>query len=361
MFRFLRHGLILLIFATMVIAIAGMASPGAAPDEGKSLVAAPTPLTMRSPGPCARDCLYGFVDKYFDAMISRCPCNIAMSPDVKYTEDGQLVKPGEGIWKTIAGRGAYRIYLADPATGQAGYYGDFSEDGGLLRGMVALRLKVQDHRITEVEVITVREQLRPKGGLSANTAGVMTSHMIDEMDPNSFIVPDSILIESPPAPEQRDRLVAATNRYFDGFTQSKGSLVPFDGQCARRENGMLATNNPDGPIVDPGNPTFRVFSQGCAQELDKGFFSALSKVRGVRQLIVDEGQGLVLTLSFFDNEGNVKSVSVPGVGNVVVPSDFLRPVTYMAPQLFKLEDGKIRQIEGLAWPVPLGMRSGWGE
>jgi hypothetical protein len=102
-----------------------------------------------------------------------------------------------------------------------------------------------------------------------------------------------------------------------------------------------------------------VFSQGCAQELDEGFFSALSKVRGVRQLVVDEAQGLVLDLSFFDNEGNVKSVSVPGVGNVVVPSDFLRPLTYMAPQLFKIENGKIRQIEGFAWPVPFGMTSGW--
>jgi hypothetical protein len=227
--------------------------------------------------------------------------------------------------------------------------------------MVALRLKVQDHRITEVEVITVREQLRPKGGLSANTAGVMTPHMIDEMDPKSFIVPDSILLESLPVPEEREQLVAATNRYFEGFTQGKGSLVPFGGQCSRRENGMSATNNPDGPIVDPTHPTFRVFSQGCAQELDDGFFSALSKVRGIRQLVVDPGQGLVLNLSFFDIEGNVKSVSVPGVGNVVVPSDFLRPITYMAPQLFKIEDGKIRQIEGLAWPVPMGMRSGWDQ
>jgi hypothetical protein len=233
------------------------------------------------------------------------------------------------------------------------------EDGGVLRGMMALRIKVQDRRITEVELITVREQLRPKGGLSANTAGVMTPHMIDEMDPRSFIVPNAILLEPLPTAEGRDQLVAATNRYFVGFTQSKGSLVPFDAQCSRRENGMLATNNPDGPIVDPTHPTFRVFSQGCAQELDEGFFSALSKVRGVRQLVVDEAQGLVLDLSFFDNEGNVKSVSVPGVGNVVVPSDFLRPLTYMAPQLFKIENGKIRQIEGFAWPVPFGMTSGW--
>jgi hypothetical protein len=50
---------------------------------------------------------------------------------------------------------------------------------------------------------------------------------------------------------------------------------------------------------------------------------------------------------------------VPGIGNVAVPPEFLRPITYMEPQLFKVEGGRIQQIEGLSWPVPYGMRSGW--
>jgi hypothetical protein len=83
------------------------------------------------------------------------------------------------------------------------------------------------------------------------------------------------------------------------------------------------------------------------------------KVRDVRQLVVDAEHGLVLNLALFDNEGDVKSVSVPGVGGVSVPSEFLRPITYLVPQLFKIENGKIRKIEGLAWPVPYGMSSGW--
>ena len=83
------------------------------------------------------------------------------------------------------------------------------------------------------------------------------------------------------------------------------------------------------------------------------------KVRDVRQLVVDAEHGLVLNLALFDNEGDVKSVSVPGVGRVSVPSEFLRPITYLVPQLFKIENGKIRKIEGLAWPVPYGMSSGW--
>jgi hypothetical protein len=346
--------------ALMFAAVGSMAPrANAAPDEGKNLTHAPNPMLAGAPGECNRDCLYRLIDKYFHAMASRCACNIAMARDVKYTENGQVVKPGEGIWKTFARRGAYRVYLADPATGEAGYYGDFSEDGGRLLGMMALRLKVKDHRITEVELIAVREQWRPKGGLGENTAGIMTPRMFDELDPKSFIVPNPALLEPLPAPESRDQLISASNKYFEGFTQSKGSLVPFDAQCSRRENGMPATNNPEGPVVDPAQPTFRVFSQGCAQELDRGFFSALSKVRGVRQLVVDEKQGLVLDLALFDNEGNVKSLSVPGVGKVTVPREFLRPITFMNPELFKVEGGKIREIEGLSWAVPFGMRSGW--
>jgi hypothetical protein len=356
---------ILIRVAMLALTFAGIggvsARVTAASDEGTNLTRAPYPLAAAVPGECNRECLYAFVDRYFDAMLSRCPCNIAMAPGAKYTENELAVKLGEGMWKTFSGRGTYRVYLADPANGEAGYYGDITEDNGLLVGMIALRMKVKDHRITELQTITVREQKRPKGGLGMNTAGIMTPHMVDELDPKGFVSPGAALLEPLGAAETREQLIGATQGYFDAYAQSKGSVAPFDERCARRENGFAATNNPDGPILDPARPTFRVFSQGCAEELDRGFFSALSKVRGVHQLVVDEKQGLVLDLSFFDNEGNVKSVAVPGVGNVVVPSEFLRPISYMVPQLFKVENGKIRQIEGLSWAVPFGMKSGWDQ
>ena len=334
-------------------------SPRGTADEGKSLVLAPAPVTPGSPGECNRDCLYAFVDRYFDAMLSRHPATIAMAPEVKYTENEQIVKPGEGIWKTFSGRGTYRVYLADPATGQAGYYGDINEDGGLLIAVVALRLKVSEHRITEIELITVREEKRPKGGLGMNTAGIMTPRMIDELDSSQFIVPSPVLLGPIPSPENREQLVGTTKKYFDAFGQGQASIAAIDAQCSRRENGMMATGNPDGPVVDRAQPSFRLFSGSCAQEMDRGFFSALWKVRDVRPLVVDEKQGLVLNLAFLDNEGDAPSVSVREVGPVAVPSELRRPITFLAPQLFKIENGKIRAIEGLSWPVPFGMRSAW--
>ncbi|HKV05282.1 MAG TPA: hypothetical protein VJO53_09275 [Candidatus Acidoferrales bacterium] len=348
------------IVALMLVAIGAAASPvTAVPDDGKNLTRAPAPLVAASVGECNRDCLYAFVDQYFDAMLSRCPCNIAIAPAAKYTENEQAVKLGEGMWKTFSGRGTYRVYLADPASGEVGYYGDITEDAGLLPGVVALRMKVKDHRITELQMIAVREQKRPRGGLGLNTAGIMTPRILDELDPKGFVSPSAMLLEPIGAAGTRDQLVSATKEYFEAFAQSKGSQAPFDAQCAQRENGIAATNNPDGPVVDKAQPAFHLFSEGCQQEFDRGFFAALAKVRDARPLVVDEKQGLVLDLAFFDNEGDVRSVAVAGVGNVAVPAEFRRAFTLMSPQLFKIEGGKIRAIEGLSWPVPFGMRSSW--
>jgi hypothetical protein len=351
----------LALLGALCIAVCGVASPGfAGPDDGKALVYLPAPASPASSTPCDRACLNGFVDKYFDALVSHCTCNVPFAPDVKYTENGEVVKPGEGMWKTFTGRGTYRVYLANPATGEAGYYGDYNEFG-ILRGTMALRLKVKERRISEVEMIVAREQLRPKGGLGLNTAGIMTPKMIDELRSSGFVSPVSALLDPVPAAERatREQLIAITDQYFEAFAQDKGSAAPFADGCSRRENGFAATNNSDGPVVDSAQPAFRAFSGSCAQEIDRGFFSALSKVGDRRPLVVDVDQGLVLDLAFLDNEGNVKSVSVSGVGDVKVPPEFLRPITFVEPQLFKIEGGKIREIEGISWPMPYGMRSGW--
>jgi hypothetical protein len=359
----LRVSMLVLVLAAICAAASfAVASPNnAAPDEGKNLTRASYPLAPAVPGECNRECLYQFVDKYFDAMLSRCPCNLAFAPDAKYTENEIAVQVGEGMWKTFSGRGTYRVYLADPANGEAGYYGDITEDNGLLVGMIALRIKVKDHRVTELETITVRQQKRPKGGLGLNTAGIMTPRTMDELDPAGLISPGTALLEPLAAAETRDQLLAATSGYFQAYGQGKASLASFASQCSQRKNGIAATDNPDGPVPDKAQPSFHVFSESCAGEIDRGFFPALAKVRDSRPLVVDEKQGLVLNLAFFDDEGNIKSVDVAQVGAVAVPIEYQRPMTFVAPQLFKIEAGKIRAIDGLSWAVPFGMPSAWHE
>ncbi|MGH9685903.1 MAG: hypothetical protein ACRD5K_02285 [Candidatus Acidiferrales bacterium] len=332
----------------------------ASPDQGKNLTHLAKPVTKAIPGPCDHACLVGAVDSYFKAMQERNPRGLALAAKVKYTENGQLVDPGQGIWNTFTGLGTYRVYLADPETGEAGYYGSYTEFGRL-QGVMALRLRVENHEITEVEVVMARQELRPKGGLGENTAGIMTPLLIDEPDPADFISPDVALLAPLSKDQQTPRaeMIAATQKYYRGFAEKNGSTVPFASECSARENGMATTNNPNGPVVDPAHPDFHAFGGSCAEVLNQGFFAGIEKSRDVWPLVVDQEQGLVLDLALFDNEGNVKSVDVQGVGAVTVPRNFLRPITFLKPQLFKIESGKIRVIEGLSWPVPFGMPSGW--
>jgi hypothetical protein len=362
----LRKILSAIVFATFFLAAWAVISPSvsapafAAPDQGTNLKHLPRPVVGSIPEPCDRTCLAGVVDSYFNAMINRCPCGVPLAQDVKYTENGQLVTPGEGIWKTFTGRGTYRIYLADPESGEAGYYGDILEFGRL-KGMIALRLKIKNRQISEVEAIIARQELRPKGGLGENTAGVMTPILIDEPDPDGFISPDVALL-APVSKDQRTsraEMIEATKKYFRGFDQKNAAAVPFASECSISENGIASTNNPNGPAIDPAHPDFHVFGGSCADEINQGVFASVQKVRDSFPLIVDEQQGLVLNLALFDNEGNVKTVDVQGIGTITVPRNLLRPITFLKPQLFKIEAGKIREINGLSWPVPFGMPSGW--
>ncbi|MDE3169101.1 MAG: hypothetical protein KGL75_03080 [Acidobacteriota bacterium] len=351
---------ILLLGAWAVISPVALSPLKAAPDQGTNLRRLSKPVIASIPEPCDRACLVEVLSSYFRAMSNRCPCGLPLAQDLKYTENGQLVTPGEGIWKTFTGLGTYRIYLADPETGQAGYYGGITEFGRL-KGMLALRLKIKDHQIAEVEAIVARQELRPKGGLGENTAGIMTPVLLDEPDPSGFISPDVALLEPLSQSERTPRagMIEATKKYLQGFERKNASLVPFAAECTIRENGMATTNNPNGPVVDPAHPDFHLSGGSCAEKITQGYFAGIEKPRDAFPLLVDEEQGLVLNLALYDDEGNVKSVSVPGVGAVAVPRNFLRPITFLKPQLFKIESGKIREIDGLAWPVPFGMSSGW--
>jgi len=350
-----------LLLSLWCVVLPGIALPAfGSPDQGKNLTHIPKPVNSAIPAPCDRTCLIEVVNSYFKAMLQRNPRGLPLARDVKYTEDGQAVDPGQGIWNTFTGLGTYRVYLADPESGAAGYYGSYTEFGRL-QGVMALRLQVKNHEITEVEVVMARQELRPKGGLGDNTAGVMTPILIDEVDPADFISPDVALLAPLSQDEQTPRaaMIDATQRYYQGYSAKDGSEVPFASDCSERENGLATTNNPNGPLVDPAKPDFHAFGGSCADQINQGYFEGIQKPRDVRTLVVDQQQGLVLNLALFDNEGNVKAVDVPGVGQVAVPRNFLRPITFLKPQLFKIVGGKIRVIEGLSWPVPFGMPSGW--
>ena len=109
---------------------------------------------------CDRACLEGFVEKYFDAVVANNPKLVPISPNVKFTEDGQRLLIGDGLWNSMKGKGKYRLFVTDVPAQSVAVLATIQEDhrdadkfnGALL----ALRLRIHDQQITEVEQMVVR-------------------------------------------------------------------------------------------------------------------------------------------------------------------------------------------------------------
>src|SRR5215472_2324530 len=81
--------------------------------------------------PCDRACLNSFVDQYLDAVVAHDPSRLAVTTLVKFTEDGQHLRLGDGFWRSATGKGTYKFYVDDPDVGQVGFVGTMREAGQL--------------------------------------------------------------------------------------------------------------------------------------------------------------------------------------------------------------------------------------
>jgi len=96
----------------------------------------PTMPVRASTGPiplnCDRACLEGVMNQYLAAVVAHDPKRLPLSEDVMYTENDQILKVGDGFWKTAAGLGNYKHYFADPEMGQVVFMGTMQEAGAAL-------------------------------------------------------------------------------------------------------------------------------------------------------------------------------------------------------------------------------------
>ena len=105
------------------------------------------PLATWAADPCDRACLEHHVDAYIDAMIAHDPGRLALALDARYTENGQELRFGDGLWNTTSGRGKYRLFVADTDSGEVGFFGTVLENGTPL--LIALRLRVDEQLISD--------------------------------------------------------------------------------------------------------------------------------------------------------------------------------------------------------------------
>jgi len=324
-------------FAALAIAAAVFTGSFTARVSGST---GPIPLN------CDRACLENLIDQYVKAVVAHDPSKLPLSEDVKYSENYQMLKVGDGFWKTAEGTGNYRHIFADPEVGQVAMMGTMREAGTLL--LMSLRLRVELGRITEIESV----YFKPGGGGPNN---------IDAMDKYK---PEDMWFKSiPPAQRlSRQEMIAVADGYFTGLQKNDGKGIgntgtyPFTTDCHRIENGAPTTNVPRPPGEKPG--TINLFAMDCLSQFKMGLYYVVQNIHSRRYPLVDAERGVVWAHGVFD-QGTVNS-GVLSDGTKHSYPGFNRPSSILFTEAFLIEGGKIRRVEMIGPAALYHINSPWG-
>lgn len=286
---------------------------------------------------CDRACLEKTLDTYLVALVAKDPKKLPLAPGARFTENGQDIAPGDGLWGTIDALGPYRLAFADPQAGQVGAYVTLKESGR--DQILGVRLKVIGGRIKEGEMLVVRPR-----------DGYVFGAPLDLKDKPIF---HEALTPSQKRP--RADLIRIANSYFEGLEKATETLTPFDESCQRIENGVVTALNPD------PKPAMPMWKRGCHDQFATHFSQFITRIRERRFPVVDEERGLVYAEGFFDHAGRMKTQTLADGTVSPVPPNMQVPYTFQIGELFKISDGKIMRIEAVVIPAPYGMKSGWPE
>lgn len=316
----------------------------------------------QSQSPCDRACLENYVDQYVDAMLSHEPSPTLFTQDCRFTENGVRLQLGEGLWASMVGKGTYKFYVPDIETQQIAFIGTAREEaqdpGEGTPVAIALRLKIQNGKISEAEQLVIRPEsnlLNPDAVSSRPSA----AESIEKMGRPHPIFAEVIPPEERPS---REEMIETANMYFTGMQKNDGKGVyPFTDDCDRYENGMRATNVPLKPgeeMPDPTKETVYSSAWGCKKQFESGLIHFVTRIRDRRFVAVDRERGIVFSFAFFDHAaGKSRHFTTPDGRSVTEgPTE---PWTWQIAELFKVEKGQIRRIEAVLQRCPYGMNSGW--
>jgi hypothetical protein len=282
---------------------------------------------------CGHDCLREFAERFLHGIANGDPSAVPLAPHVRYTENGQALAIGDALWATGQGLGENRLVSTDPVSGGIQLYAAVVESG--LPSMLAARLKVENRQITEIETSVLRRNA-------------------DDPAMAAFALDRPIWRQEVPPSRRvsRQALLDIADSYFEGITQGRGDLTPFDPQCTRFENGGQMTLCTD----DAANPVMRM---SCQEQFAAGMLVIVTSVSNRRYLVVDEENQIVSAIATFDHRGNLESVPMARGRSVTPNSAFTRPFSFLIFESFKVIDSRIRQIEATVLSVPYRMHPGW--
>jgi hypothetical protein len=280
-----------------------------------------------------RATLYAALDNFIDGLLARDPGRVRWAPAPRITENNVALQLGDGVWGTATGRGNYDLRFADPATGQVGLFTTIAETDQESAASFRLRLD-QSGAISEVETLIVRQ---------SDEALKFPNPRFDRKPVLEATVPQDRRMT-------RERLRAIADGYFNTLEQNDGQLLTrFHPDCERVENGVRTTNNPEFILPIAGLP--------CEEQFRLGWYRYDDRLRARRFPLIDVERGLVMAFAFIDHCGRLAEYTL--TNGERVNSLIRRPHTFYLAELFKIEDGAIRQIEANFITVPYHMPSPW--
>lgn len=289
---------------------------------------------------CDQVCLEGLADKYLAAVAAHDPTQLPVTDDVRFTENGVVLKLGDGLWRTASGLDTYKHTFEDPTSGQIGMIATVKENG--LGDIIVVRIKAKGQRVSELETIVIRTP----NGLAAYEKYGKPDPVWDE-------------IPAPGTKLSREDLIQTTNLYYSGMQKNdgKGDYSFFAHDCQRIEHAVQTTNMPKFNYGHSDNQSF--VTLGCEAQFKLGMMGFVTHIRDRRYPVVDEDKQEVVAFSFFDHDSTVRSLPLTDGSTYYSPPFFLTPRTLPVVEAFKIKNGKLRYIEMTLTEAPWGSKSGW--
>ena len=281
--------------------------------------------------------LRSYVDRYFELLPSGEHRQLPTTPCVVFTENGQELRLGQGLWATATGAASSRaVTVLDGESGQIAAWGMVTEAGQ--DSILGVRLTIDDEGlIAEIDTFVVRfnDMASTFPGSALLDAARLTRPAEGLMD----------LVDEPERPTA-DELRRAADGYLDGVSGGDAGLIPVADDCVRIENGVQTVLRTEGwpPGSDPSPATM----MGVAQQVREGVTRHIAAARDRGMYLTDPSRGLVIVRFFFDHPGTVRGWQ----GR----APFIGPNSMPAWEVFKVRGGLIRHIEAIIAWFPYGYR-----
>jgi hypothetical protein len=305
---------------------------------------------------CDEGCLKGVMDTYLDALSKHDPSLVPVAAHCRYTENAAQITLGEALWVTFNSYGKYRHDVYDPETGGVATYLSIIENHEMpYPDFLAIRLKVVNRKITEIETVVDRHAQGTENMPPKDPTWMETMNRIE---------PESTRIS-------REALKTAALGYMRAVAFHNGNLAPFAESCIRLENGTLSAlgpnDNPPIPVAkspplangNPPPPSFFVLGLGCGKQLDQKSYTFITGYEDAHFPIVDTQRQIVFATFDFMRRGNVESWTFEG-RSVPYPEGMRYPNEILNTEIFKFVNGKITRVEAVFEGPQSYMRgTGW--